>query len=156
MKLGISLLILSIRISAAPLFWEHPNVSISLAEPSLPFGQVLNLNLADLAKESPQSQIWFTGGLVGYFTTEWKAPIWTVMSLDWRFDMDPADEPQFPSPQVPPPVSPSLMVPSNPTATHTLDITSVPVPEPPSGMVIIWLVGLVYGRGRLKRFLSTR
>ena len=169
MKQGAILLILSIRSFAAPLFWEHPNVAISLAEPSLPFGQVLNISSADLAKESPQNQIWSTGGLVGYFTTEWKAPIWTSTNFDWRFD--PTDEPQSLSPQVPTHKSPPLVVPSDPTTTHPFKIPistvthpqliyNIPnitqVPEPPSGLVIIWLVGLLYGYRRTKSFLSTR
>ena len=169
MKLGAILLLLSIRSFASPLFWEHPNVAISLAEPSLPFGQVLNVSLADLAKESPQNKIWSTGGLVGYFTTEWKVPIWTLTNLGWHFD--PADEPQPVSPQVPTHKSPSLVVPTDPPTTNPFKIPTstvlhppliyntpniTQVPEPPSGVVIIWLVGLFYGYRRTKRLLSTR
>jgi hypothetical protein len=171
MKFGAILLILSSSIFATPLFWAHPNVATSLAEPSLPFGQFVDIRLADIAKESPQNQIWFTGGLVGYFTAEWEAPIWTALRVERRFNFDPADEPRLLRPPVtslgslPLAVSGDQHIHDSPdfsltplTPPQLVDNTpdNIQVPETPRGIVTVSLVGLAYIFGRTKRPPSTR
>ena len=86
MKLSTLLLFAACSVLATPVFWGHPNVQTSLDAPQLPFGQVVDVNLDDLITQNPQDQIWFTGGLVGYFANEWRAPVWTVPWVDLRLE----------------------------------------------------------------------
>jgi len=76
-------LVFSFNLWGVPIFWTHTNVEVSFREPTIAVGQIGLLDINKLAQESPQNQIWSTGGLVGYFSTEWRAPVWTTRAVEW-------------------------------------------------------------------------
>ena len=155
MKIIVILILVAGSMLAAPMFWGHPNVQINLAEPALPFGQFAALALADLVRESPQNQMWYTGGLVGYFSNEWEAPIWTSTRIDWQIEIVESDEPPhevFDSPVlIPSAAPPPVSSPPNTIGWHA-EVTSVPEPGT-WRLVTVSLIALVaaYVRWRPSR-----
>lgn len=71
----ILFLMMAVSAVASP-FADHPNVLASLPAPNN--GEYYTLDLNDLRLQSPQSNVYYTGGVVGYFANEWRLPIWTT------------------------------------------------------------------------------
>ncbi|MFN0101715.1 MAG: hypothetical protein ACKV2U_06445 [Bryobacteraceae bacterium] len=169
MKFSCILLFASYILSAGPVFWDQPNVRANFGEPVLPFGQLAIIDLAELIQESPQNQLWYTGGLVGYFTTEWDAPVWTTPWVE-PFDNNPRDEPErmFGSITIgdpaatgetvaKPPVDNPRGVDATPNApvtgtSYPVPLVVAPVPEPNMfGALAVVLGAFAWSRLRQKR-----
>lgn len=127
-------LLASALLTANPFGWEHPNVRASFDEPTLPFGQSELLDGNDLSRQNPQFQIWYTGGLVGYFANIWRAPIWTTPWIAWyeKEDIfsDLTTDPPPPADPPPPPVDPPPPPPVDPPPPP-IDPPPPPVDPPP-------------------------
>jgi hypothetical protein len=129
MKFSAILLCAASGALATPVFWGHPNVQVSLDAPQLSFGQVIDLNLGELTTQNPQNQVWFTGGLVGYFVNEWDAPIWTVPWLDWRLEPRESEAPLL-FPHFDPPVAQRLSISDPPDPARFISQQNVQPPGP--------------------------
>lgn len=129
MKFSTILLFAASCVLAAPVFWGHPNVQVGLA-PELPLGQIIDLSLEDLISQNPQDQIWYTGGLVGYFSNEWEAPVWTTPWVDWGNEPEERGQPVV-SPPYTPPVTPPRTLPDPPDPPRVIIHPVIHPPEPP-------------------------
>ncbi|MEO6759715.1 MAG: hypothetical protein ABIO24_09705 [Saprospiraceae bacterium] len=130
MKFSTIFIFAASSVLAAPVFWGHPNVQVGLA-PELPYGQVIDLQINDLFTQNPQDQIWYTGGLVGYFTNEWQAPVWTTPLVDLRVEPNEREPVPFSQPNAPP-VNPVIKIgdPPDPKPVIIYSVPPAPVSTP--------------------------
>ncbi|MBL8238156.1 MAG: hypothetical protein JNM66_12090 [Bryobacterales bacterium] len=167
----------SASLQAGPI-WSHPNVQVALPEPTVSIG-LIALSPSLLELEFPQNVIWYTGGLVGYFANEWRAPIWSTPNYRPLEDEETAVLPVFNRPNVVPPgwkeyytppetnpyivpetqdppvipVNPPV-IPVNPPVVPPVNPPVVPpvivtIPEP--GFLTVWPVAALLGWGAWRR-----
>ena len=137
-------------ITAMPL--SHINQLVSFPAPQIDLQT--NLDLFRLQAESPQSEVFYAGGIVGYFANAWDAPVWTV-PYDWYADHENREAAAFvewPAIELERPVLPSTETegsPGTPTPVPTPVAPSSEVPEPGTWSLIGGgLIGLALLRRR--------
>jgi hypothetical protein len=93
---------MGLPLQADPI-WEHPNVLVSLPPQMDPIVESpFDPHIMEV--QFPQMRVWLAGETVGYFSAEWRAPIWTVMATDFSlWQEEPMSTPAY----EPPPTGPT-------------------------------------------------
>jgi hypothetical protein len=133
-------------LAIALLAFTHPNPLAHLPEPTIQMPTDLSITL--LAKESPQFAIWYTGGIVGYFSNEWDAPVWTTPAAGQVKEYDEPERVYLPPNYGPPVVVNPPDCPPDPVPVQT--------PEPGTWALVgaaLMTLAFIGPTGRRKRHI---